>query len=70
LSIRQPQPPVAQLLSEHPVLLEQVLDRELLLMVDPARNDQDEKLERERKLRHPLILSPQPSDDNSPDFAE
>jgi hypothetical protein len=70
LSIGQPQPPVPQLLSEHPVLLEQVLDCELLPTVDPARHDQDEKLERERELRHPLILSPRPSADNSPDFAE
>ena len=36
LGIGQPQPPNADLLSQNPVLLDQVLDDLLLLPVDPA----------------------------------
>ena len=38
--------------------------------MDPARHDQDEKLERERELKHPLMLARGPGSDNTPDFPD
>ena len=43
----------AKLFSEHPVLLSQVVDRVLLLAVEPPRRGQDEELE---SLGHPASL--------------
>ena len=49
--------PARQLLLEHPILLDQVLDGSLLVAVDPASDGREEHLQRVGVGPHALILS-------------
>jgi len=46
LVVSEPQPPLAQLLAEDPVLLPQVVDHRVLATLDPAREEQEQELQR------------------------
>ena len=65
LSIGQTQASVPELLPEHPVLLQQILDRELLPTSEPAGDRQDHELKRKRNLRHLKIVAVRPGISNS-----
>ena len=56
LIVSQPELPATKLLFEDPVLLDQVADHVLLVPVHPARNRQQEQLERESRGRHAAIV--------------
>ena len=56
LIVSQPELPATKLLFEDPVLLDQVGDNVLLMPMHPARNRQQEQLERERSGRHSAIV--------------
>ena len=56
LIVSQPELPATKLLFEDPVLLDQVGDNILLMPMHPARNRQQEQLERESRGRHSAIV--------------
>ena len=56
LIVSQPELPATKLLFEDPVLLDQVGDNVLLMPMHPARNRQQEQLERESSGRHSAIV--------------
>ena len=56
LIVSQPKLPATKLLFEDPVLLDQVGDNVLLMPMHPARNRQQEQLERESSGRHSAIV--------------
>ena len=56
LIVSQPELPATKLLFEDPVLLDQVGDNILLMPMHPARNRQQEQLERESSDRHSAIV--------------
>jgi len=51
LVVGEPQPPLAQLLAEDPVLLLEVVDHRELATVDPAREEQEQELQRRGRHR-------------------
>ena len=56
LIVSQPELPATKLLFEDPVLFDQVGDNVLLMPMHPARNRQQEQLERESSGRHSAIV--------------
>jgi len=58
LIVGQPKPFVSELFPQNSVFLSQVLDRYLLVLVDPTRENADEELPGLQDLGHPAILRP------------
>jgi hypothetical protein len=61
LVVGEPEPLSAELLFEDPVLFAQIIDRRLLVFVDPASEDRDEELPWLEDLSHPPSLRLLPS---------
>jgi hypothetical protein len=61
LIVGQPEPSPAELFFEDPVLLAQLINRRLLMLVDPASEDRDEELPWLEDLSHPPSLRRLPS---------
>jgi hypothetical protein len=55
LVVSEPRPPLAQLLAEDAVLLLQVVDHRVLATVDPAREKQEQELQRRGRHGDPMV---------------